>query len=253
MKKLILLLSLVSNISFAQGSITLTPENTTIETKTNQPLSFSTDGLERLKINTNGNIGIGQTNPTYKLDILHSGSIGIRVKSSSNFSALDIDAFNGDAALRFANNGSIKWNIRNSPTNNNLQFIASNFLPAKIEIELSTGNVGIGTSSPTAKLDINGTAKIGTNGTAINEIIKVTVNKDIPSVAADNQQAVTFAVSNAALNSSVYISPASALPAGLIIAHARVSVAGTVEVVFYNVKATAIDPATMNFFITVIN
>lgn len=156
MKKLFLFLSIISHITFSQGSIILTPENTVIESKTNQPLSFITNGLERLKISNSGNIGIGQTTPGYKLDILHGGATGIRVKSSSSFSVLDIDAFNGDAALRFANNGIINWNIRNSPTNNNLQFIAYNALPAKLEIELSTGNVGIGTALPTAKLDING-------------------------------------------------------------------------------------------------
>jgi hypothetical protein len=64
---------------------------------------------------------------------------------------------------------------------------------------------------------------------------------------------VTFSVANAALNSSVYVSPATALPEGVIIAYARVSVVGTVEVAFYNVKTTAIDPAAMDFYITVVN
>ena len=49
-----------------------------------------------------GNVGIGETaNPTYKLDVLHGGSTGIRSRSSGSFSVVDIDAASGDAALRF--------------------------------------------------------------------------------------------------------------------------------------------------------
>jgi trimeric autotransporter adhesin len=50
----------------------------------------------------------------------------------------------------------------------------------------------------------------------------------------------------------VYVSPASSLSDGLLIAYARVSTAGTVEVKFTNTTGAIIDPATMNFFITVI-
>lgn len=173
MKNLILLLNLIilSTSAFPQGSITLTPENTTIESKTNQPLSFVTNGLERLKISNSGNIGIGQTIPSYKLDILHSGATGIRVKSSSSFSVIDIDAFSGDAALRFVNNGVNQWNIRNEPANNNLQIFELGTGGSRFLIENGTGNIGIGTiTSPKARLHIfNGSS--GINGTPANELI----------------------------------------------------------------------------------
>ncbi|MER0440441.1 hypothetical protein [Emticicia sp. W12TSBA100-4] len=156
MKKLIQFLSLVSNIAFTQGSITLTPENTTIEAKTNQPLSFKTNGLERLKISSAGNIGIGQTNPIHKLDILNNGEVGIRVKSSSTFTTIDIDAFNGDAALRFAKSGIIKWNVRNEPLGDDFQIFEFGGGGSRFQIEKGTGNIGIGTTTPTAKLDLNG-------------------------------------------------------------------------------------------------
>jgi hypothetical protein len=91
-----------------------------------------------------GNVGIGETtNPVYKLDILHGGSTGIRVKSSSSFSTIDIDGFTGDAALRFMNAGSIKWNIRNNPTNNDLQFFQIGGGGERMRIESATGNVAV--------------------------------------------------------------------------------------------------------------
>lgn len=172
MKKQILfyLLFTVSKTAYCQGSITLSPTNTSIDAQTNQPLIFSTNGTERMRISSTGNVGIGQTNPTAKLDILHNNGIGVLSKSTSGFSTIDIDAFNGDAALRFKSNGATNWNVRNSPTNNNLQFVAANILPAKLEIESSTGNIGIGTSFPKARLHVsNGSS--GISGTPANELI----------------------------------------------------------------------------------
>lgn len=208
--------------------------NSFIGINTNKPLS-------RLHI-FNGYSGITAT-PTDELIIENNGNNFIQMMNPQASEAgitfgLPTSIVSGGIVYNSGGSGALQF--RNNANQNRMTII-------------SNGNVGIGTTAPTTKLDVNGNVKIGINGTAINEIIKVTVNKDIPSVAADGQQTVTFTVANAALNSSVYISPASALPAGLIIAHARVSVAGTVEVVFYNVKTTAIDPAAMNFFITVIN
>jgi hypothetical protein len=48
------------------------------------------------------------------------------------------------------------------------------------------------------------------------------------------------------------VSPASALDDGLMIAYARVSAANTVEVKFINTTGSAIDPAAMDYYITVI-
>ncbi|WP_428664283.1 hypothetical protein [Runella sp.] len=116
---------------------------------------------------------------------------------------------------------------------------------------LSNGNVGIGTS-PNAKLDVSGDIKLGTNGTLINEIIKTTLSADLPSINAAGTFAQTFTVTNAALGSTVHISPEDNLNDGIIIANARVSAAGTVTVKFTNITGSAINPASMNFHLTVI-
>jgi trimeric autotransporter adhesin len=116
---------------------------------------------------------------------------------------------------------------------------------------LSNGNVGIGVS-PSAKLEVNGDLILGTNGTAINEIIKVTVNANLASIAAVSTISRNFTVTNAALGSTVYISPDAELPDGIVIANARVSAANTVTVKFTNATTVALNPATMDYHITVI-
>jgi hypothetical protein len=99
-------------------------------------------GGERMAIqNTTGNVAIGGSAGNYRLDILHGGSTGILNKSSASFSVLDIDAFSGDAAIRFANNGVNQWNIRNQPGTNNLQIFELGGGGERMRIEDGTGNV----------------------------------------------------------------------------------------------------------------
>jgi hypothetical protein len=112
--------------------------------------------------------------------------------------------------------------------------------------------VGIGTTTPTAIFDVNGNFKLGVNGTANTELIKLTINKDVAAVAAGTSNIETFIVANVQTGSTAYISPELALADGLLIAYTRVSAANTVEVKLTNTSGISIDPPAMNFFITVV-
>ena len=102
-----------------------------------------------------GNVGIGQTTPAYRLDVLHGGGTGARIQSSASFSAVDIDAASGDAALRFAKAGVNQWNIRNRPADDYLEIFELGGGGSRMVIQDATGNVGIGqTTSPSYKLDV---------------------------------------------------------------------------------------------------
>jgi hypothetical protein len=138
------------------------------------------------------------------------------------------------------------------PTDTSL-VIWSNSAPNNyLVLQPSWGNTGIGTYSPDAKLHVRGTVILGTEGTVVTNVIKATVVKDIPSVAANSSTAQSFAIINASPGSSVVVSPESALADGLIIAYARVSSPGFVEVKFTNITGSSINPASMDFYFTVI-
>jgi hypothetical protein len=114
-------------------------------------------GGERMHIqNGTGNVSIGgEPSPSYRLDVLHGGSTGIRSRSSSSFSVVDIDAASGDAALRFQSAGVNQWNIRNQPGTDNLQIFELGGGGERMHIQNGTGNVSIGGEpSPSYRLDV---------------------------------------------------------------------------------------------------
>jgi hypothetical protein len=51
----------------------------------------------------------------YRHTVVHPGGDGALIRSTNSFSVVDIDAFSGDAALRFVKQGALKWNLRNRP------------------------------------------------------------------------------------------------------------------------------------------
>lgn len=125
--------------------------------------------------------------------------------------------------------------------------------PNAIYAKNSDNNVGINTSNPLANLDVNGTVKLGTNGTVFTNLIKVSVTTDIPSIASNGTFNQTFFVTNAVVGGVVSISPNTQLPTGMIIYSPRVSAAGVVTVTFRNTnQASAIDLVSMAYHIAII-
>ncbi|MBL7729257.1 MAG: hypothetical protein JNM68_16295 [Dinghuibacter sp.] len=119
-------------------------------------------------------------------------------------------------------------------------------------VVLKSGNIGIGTNAPTARLDVDANFKLGANGTVLTEVIKSTETYDIPSLAPGASDIQTFAVTNAQLGAVVSISPLLALPDGITISYARVSAAGTVEVKVVNAGNATQNPASMSFILALI-
>jgi hypothetical protein len=93
---------------------------------TNHPLSFKTNNTERMRILSGGNIGIGTTNPGYKLDIsgtsttalrlIDSGDVGFQMMSGGTNNAFSIRTNGSTVIMSTSNSYPITIGV-NSSTN----------------------------------------------------------------------------------------------------------------------------------------
>ena len=122
---------------------------------TNNQISFTTGGLEesheRLRITPSGNIGIGTSSPTQKLQIDGSGEQVIGLWSADERSRIHFRKTNTtqDGSIIYHTNGRFGFHLDGSN--------AGGWETNEFMSILNNGNIGIGTTNPDTKLHIEGT------------------------------------------------------------------------------------------------
>jgi len=115
-------------------------------TTSNSPFRFITNGSPRMTIDASGNVGIGTSSPSYKLDV--ASTVQIRAGESLRLQNV---AGSSAATIQCAGAG----------TNSDLGFSTAGSERMRIN---SSGNVGIGTTSPSGNLQV----LTATSGTVAN-------------------------------------------------------------------------------------
>ena len=104
---------------------------------------------EQMRITDTGNVGIGTSSPAYKLQINASGGNGLSLLG-------DVD---NESSVLFGDSGSAAiGRLTYSNIDDSMRIFTNGTEKVRIT---SAGNVGIGTSSPTQKLTVNGNAAVG--------------------------------------------------------------------------------------------
>jgi len=142
----------------------LTPDTSFVIGHTSRVLTLETGSTERVRIDNSGNVGIGTTSPVKKLQVSGSATgdlINILCVNTHDtdgdtagigFSMTDNDLYN-KAAIFFERTtaqgiGDLHLAVNNTGSNVNVTKA-----DARLTVKPS-GNVGIGTASPAAKLDV---------------------------------------------------------------------------------------------------
>ena len=125
---------------------------------------YTYNNVSCLSLHHTGRVGIGTTNPYYKLDFGNNGTGG----TSSDYGGM-LSVYN--------NNGNYLYGIDadNYGSGYGLNFYASAGGKAegniRMKIDRNTGNVGIGTTNPGYKLDVRGNMRLGDGTTGEQDII----------------------------------------------------------------------------------
>jgi hypothetical protein len=118
-----------------------------LQNRSNGNMIFTTNNAERMRIDSSGNVGIGATTTTDALEIKRTGATSVSI------------------ALNQTGTGGRNYVLLSSGTGygtaGNLVFYDGTASAERMRIN-SSGNVGIGTTSPASKLQVAGTIDVNT-------------------------------------------------------------------------------------------
>lgn len=109
------------------------------------PIEFWTSNTERLRIDSSGRVGINASSPGRTLDV-----DGV-IRSDGTSGSFELGGNSSTPSVGCA---------IHRPANNTMAFVTGTSERLRID---SSGNVGIGDTSPSAKLEIRGASTVGTN------------------------------------------------------------------------------------------
>lgn len=140
--------------------------NNFIGTKNNQDFKIQTNGLERMTVEANGNVGINNINPSFQVQVGSGSTSGIANRNGlflSHANAAYMTVKSGtNPEVFFGSDNTVSYGIIGTFSNHDLGFRTNNTERMTLDVN---GRLGVGIPAPVGTLDVaRGTAP---NGTAI--------------------------------------------------------------------------------------
>jgi hypothetical protein len=153
-------------------------------------LAFSTNSVERLRVDSSGNLGIGATSPARKLHVSGSGTQQIRLENTAGTGNAELELKLPSHTLSFGVNSTANYFSDSA----DLPYVWYHASGERMRID-GSGKVGIGVSSPIFKTDIlSGTANTGANVNNPGDLSVTGSNKSLTTGGAN-----VFVSSNSAM------------------------------------------------------
>jgi len=151
-----------------------------VGTNSNHPLSLYTNSTEKVTITAAGNVGIGNTLPNYPLHV-KGGSV--KFESQSNLTGF-FKANTTQCNISFEDTTNASNDIVYIGSIGNNFMIATNY-DERVRVN-SSGNLGIATTNPTAKLHVNGTVRMDNAGNTFTTAYTPSGGNTVSDVVGNN-------------------------------------------------------------------
>jgi len=166
----------------------------------NSNFILSNAGAEKMRVQTDGKIGIGSSVPLTNVDIFGAANQNLRIKSTGGSANVSIDGLAGAtqaANLSFAAGGLATFSIKNNAAADQLIITDDTTAAASTIVITAAGRIGLGTATPQSAIHLHA----GTGTTTITGNLSVTgtttiVNTEITTTDKfeidqdENQQAL---------------------------------------------------------------
>jgi hypothetical protein len=194
---------------------------------------------ERMRIDSSGNVGIGTTAPATRLQLTTTDGVYLTI-GHSNWST-----------KHYAGIGGIVFDGNDNTRGSMLFYTRQNSLDANLTERMRidyNGNVGIGTTSPTDKLDVNGTVILRSN-VSTSSVIGINRNSATGAILDATKHAYQFVCTAAGIDFEAYNTAGTSLGNAFSISGVNTTFGGAIAI---GNTVNTVSPTSPNRTITMV-